>query len=274
MENQLTKNFTLSEFIDSDVAKEKQIENNPTDEAVKNIIHLTKNLLQPLRDRYGEPLKVSSGYRCQALNRAVGGVQTSQHQKGEASDIKCSNPKLLLTHLKNSRLTFDQAILYPTFLHLSLKRIGVNRKQIIIKLLLLTLLTATSCAKPIYLQGKTEYIEKITLRDTTIYITLPQQTQKTTTKDSSRLENQTSISTARIDTTGTLHHTLEQKAQTLSQKIEYKEKLIIQRDSIPYPQIIKEIREVTKIPKIFWWTLAISIASTLSIIYKAIKIFI
>lgn len=133
MENQLTKNFTLSELTSSKVATSKSIDNTPDDRAKENLANLAKNLLQPLRDRYGEPLTINSGYRSTVLNREVGGVTTSQHINGEAADVACSDPKLLLTHLRNSRLTFDQAILYPTFLHLSLKRVGVNRRQIIVK---------------------------------------------------------------------------------------------------------------------------------------------
>lgn len=268
MKNQLTANFSLSELTASKIAVQKKIDNTPNNEAKENLTHLAKNLLQPLRDRYGEPLTINSGYRSTELNRAVGGVNPSQHLKGEAADVGCSNPKLLLTHLKNSRLSFDQAILYPTFLHLSLKRVGVNRKQIIIKMLLVFMLLTTSCAKPIYLQGKTEYIEKTILKDTTVYIHLPAIKQTTTTKDSSRLENQTAISIAQIDSTGILHHTLEQKKQEIAHKIEYREKIIIKRDSVPYPQYIKEIKEVKTIPKVFWITFWIALAAVGTAIFK------
>ncbi|MEG1635129.1 MAG: D-Ala-D-Ala carboxypeptidase family metallohydrolase [Rikenellaceae bacterium] len=271
MDEKLTTNFDLSEFIESEVAKEKHIDNTPPSEVRCNLRHLAVNLLQPLRDRFHRQMPINSGYRCPELNKAVGGVQTSQHQKGEAADVGCSDPKLLLTVLKNSRLTFDQAIVYPTFLHLSLKRIGMNRKQIIIKLLLIAVMFSSSCAKPIYLQGKTEYVEKVVLRDTTVYIELEQQVQRAVTKDSSRLENKTSISLASVDSLGRLTHYLEQKQQKLQKKIVYIDRIITKTDSIPYPKVIKEIKSVTKIPKFFWVTFVIAIAAVGGGVYKIIK---
>lgn len=129
---QLSKHFTLEEFLQSDTARQRGIVNSATTEAVENLQRLVDNLLEPLRNVYGEPLYINSGYRCPELNRAVGGVPTSQHTKGEAADVRCDSPFDLLDVLKTARLEFDQAILYPTFLHLSY-RAGNNRNQIIIK---------------------------------------------------------------------------------------------------------------------------------------------
>lgn len=126
----LSKNFTLEEFIRSDTAKALGIDNTPPDLIVPKIQKFVTNLLQPLRDLYGKPMKINSGYRCDSLNKAVGGVPTSQHTKGEAADISC-NPLDLLYILRKSGLEFDQAIVYPTFLHLSYS--NNNRNQIIIK---------------------------------------------------------------------------------------------------------------------------------------------
>lgn len=127
----LSKNFTLREFTKSETATSKGLNNTPSAEVVENLTHLVCKLIQPLRDIIDTPLTINSGYRSKVLNRAVGGVPSSQHLKGEAADIRCYDPKKLLAALTDSGLEFDQAILYPTFLHLSLKRSGVNRNRVI-----------------------------------------------------------------------------------------------------------------------------------------------
>ncbi|WP_099465566.1 D-Ala-D-Ala carboxypeptidase family metallohydrolase [Parabacteroides provencensis] len=125
----LSENFELSEFTKSDTATRKRIANNPTPEAVKAIENLVINLLQPLRRIYGKRMVINSGYRCLELNKAVGGVLTSQHTKGEAADVACEHPAYLVECLRKSGLDFDQCIQYSTFVHLSLKLSGQNRKQ-------------------------------------------------------------------------------------------------------------------------------------------------
>ena len=116
---QISKNFALSEFIESDTADRLGIDNTPSEQAVENITLLCTKLLQPLRSLYGKPMHINSGYRCEELNKAVGGVESSYHRQGLAADVRCENPKALLSCLLSSGLMFDQAILYPTFLHLS-----------------------------------------------------------------------------------------------------------------------------------------------------------
>lgn len=81
------KYFELEEFIRSDVAKKKGIDNTPSFEVVDNINELVENILDPLRAAYGWPITVSSGYRCEKLNKAVGGVPSSVHMKGLAADL-------------------------------------------------------------------------------------------------------------------------------------------------------------------------------------------
>lgn len=81
------KYFTLEELIQSDTAKRKGINNTPNEIQKQNLILLIDNILDPLREAYGKPIKVNSGFRCEALNKAVGGVSTSDHLKGFASDI-------------------------------------------------------------------------------------------------------------------------------------------------------------------------------------------
>ena len=97
--NMITKNFSMEELVASNTARMKGIDNAPDKEVEARLVQLAQQVLQPLRNRYGKPIKISSGYRCQALNKAIGGVSTSQHLKGEAVDInngQIENKKLFL----------------------------------------------------------------------------------------------------------------------------------------------------------------------------------
>lgn len=127
----ITKDFSYREFERSEVADVKHICNVITSFEVRDsILALTENVLQPLRDAWGKPLKVNSGYRCKALNAAVGGAPTSQHVKGEAADIAAGDPVKLARLAVKLGLPFDQMILYPTFVHFSHKLNGEQRGQI------------------------------------------------------------------------------------------------------------------------------------------------
>lgn len=127
----ISKDFSYREFERSEVADAKHICNVITSFEVRDsILALTENVLQPLRDAWGKPLKVNSGYRCKALNAAVGGVPTSQHVKGEAADIAAGDPVKLARLAVKLGLPFDQMILYPTFVHFSHKLTGEQRGQI------------------------------------------------------------------------------------------------------------------------------------------------
>lgn len=127
----ISKDFSYREFERSEVADAKHICNVITSFEVRDSIQaLTENVLQPLRDAWGKPLKVNSGYRCKALNAAVGGVPTSQHVKGEAADIAAGDPVKLASLAVKLGLPFDQMILYPTFVHFSHKLNGEQRGQI------------------------------------------------------------------------------------------------------------------------------------------------
>ena len=90
MATKLSQNFSLEEMIASSTAKSKRIDNTPTPEVIKNLEKLCNEVLQPIRNKYGRAITITSGYRCQALNKAVGGVTTSQHLLGQAADIKCT----------------------------------------------------------------------------------------------------------------------------------------------------------------------------------------
>jgi len=108
----------------------------------ENIEALVTEVLDPAREGYGKPVCVNSGYRCSKHNAAVGGVVGSQHMRGEAADIAPAGLQVTAYGLKElERLKqiiiengkFDQLIIYPTFLHVSWKRNGVNRKQVLRK---------------------------------------------------------------------------------------------------------------------------------------------
>lgn len=97
----------------------------------ENIETLVTEVLDPARRAFGGPVLVNSGYRCPMHNAEVGGVANSQHQRGEAADVRCADNKRLGKIIEQG--IFDQLVYYPTFLHVSYKRQGVNRKQIINK---------------------------------------------------------------------------------------------------------------------------------------------
>lgn len=83
----LTKNFTLEEMIQSATATKLGINNRPDPRAEHNMLMLCRNILQPLRDAWGQPIIVSSGYRNYTLNKHVGGAANSDHLYGCAADI-------------------------------------------------------------------------------------------------------------------------------------------------------------------------------------------
>ena len=81
------KYFTIAELIKSDTANQKGIDNTPSKEIEQKLLSLIVNCLDPIREIYGKPIIVTSGYRCPKLNQAVGGAEKSQHTKGEAADL-------------------------------------------------------------------------------------------------------------------------------------------------------------------------------------------
>lgn len=85
------KYFTFTEFERSETATKYAIDNTIPEAAKKNIAALVDTVLDPLREAYGKPIIVNSGFRCAALNKAVRGVATSQHLTGNAADITTGN---------------------------------------------------------------------------------------------------------------------------------------------------------------------------------------
>lgn len=102
-----TKYFKVDEFLRSETADKLGINNTPTDETIIDNINYSLTRLNEIRESYGKPIIISSGYRCQALNEAVGGVKDSKHQEGLAVDLKWDT-KLL--EFITDNMQFDKLI--------------------------------------------------------------------------------------------------------------------------------------------------------------------
>lgn len=131
----ISKDFSYKEFEASPTADRKGICNVITSFAVRDAVkELVETVLQPLRNTVGHPLRISSGYRCPELNREVNGVPNSQHIKGEAADIAAADPYLLAKVVRSAPDIWnevDQMILYPTFVHISHRKGGPQRRQLL-----------------------------------------------------------------------------------------------------------------------------------------------
>lgn len=108
------KYFTIEELCKSSVAKKNKIDNTPSEEIIENLTEFTDEFLDKLREAWGSPIKVSSGFRCEELNKKVGGSKTSAHLKGFAADLKPVNGDidgLVACAIELSKtLNFDQII--------------------------------------------------------------------------------------------------------------------------------------------------------------------
>jgi zinc D-Ala-D-Ala carboxypeptidase len=109
----LSKNFTLEELIESQTGRRHVVTEQflPSEAVKENLKKLCENLLQPLRDKLGQPIKVNSGFRCKRVNKLVGGVSSSQHIEGKAVDIEgvlCTNRELF--NLIKDNFKFDQLL--------------------------------------------------------------------------------------------------------------------------------------------------------------------
>ena len=137
---QLSKNLALSEVTRSETAKRRGISNMPTPEHIENFKKLAENVFQPIRDHFGVPIRISSGYRSKELNAAIGGSSSSQHCKGEAIDIDMDGTtvtnKQIFDFVK-ANINFDQMIwefgtdANPDWVHVSYNSDGPQRKQIL-----------------------------------------------------------------------------------------------------------------------------------------------
>jgi len=126
----------LREFVNSTTAARKGISNKPTEVHLANLSFLINNVIQPLRDKIG-PIRVTSGYRSPALNRAIGGSSRSQHSKGMAADIQFvrdneMDNKVIFDTILEMELDFDQMIneFDYSWIHISYNK-KKNRKQVL-----------------------------------------------------------------------------------------------------------------------------------------------
>jgi hypothetical protein len=138
---QLSKNLALAEVTRSETAKRNGISNMPTPEHIENFKKLAENVFQPIREHFGVPIHISSGYRSAALNKAVGGSASSQHCTGEAIDIDMDGTSITNAQIFNfikDNLNFDQLIAEfpvnsnPAWVHVSYESTGKQRKQILV----------------------------------------------------------------------------------------------------------------------------------------------
>jgi hypothetical protein len=107
----LSANFTLREYIKSQTASRRGIDNSPTEVHLDNALALFENVVQPVREHFG-PTIVTSGYRSEMLNAAIGGSPRSQHSKGEAVDIEVMGVSTAeVSQWIADNLVFDQLIL-------------------------------------------------------------------------------------------------------------------------------------------------------------------
>jgi zinc D-Ala-D-Ala carboxypeptidase len=108
----LSEHFSLEEMIRSQTAVRKGIKNMPNDEQVACLRQVCVHILEPVRAHYGKPISVTSGFRCERLNKAIGGSGTSQHCMGQAVDFHVVGvPDVEVAKWIGANLKFDQLIL-------------------------------------------------------------------------------------------------------------------------------------------------------------------
>lgn len=133
------KYFTIAEMVKSETADRRCIDNRLPKALIGNVNGLIDNVLDPLREAYGKPVTVTSGYRCEVLNKAVGGSKTSEHMKGMAADIvgtpntKEEN-KRLFNLIQELDLPFTQLIDEKNFSWVHVSYDSCNVKKQVLKL--------------------------------------------------------------------------------------------------------------------------------------------
>lgn len=145
MNTPVTMHFTIEELCASDTAKAKGISNKPNMQQMINLVYLAAYVLEPLRVAMGESIKISSGFRSEALNKAVGGVFNSQHKKGQAADLCIDGDiekgkrwfEYIRQHLPFDQLIWEHDKKGTYWVHVSyvFPDFGKNRRQVIDNLL-------------------------------------------------------------------------------------------------------------------------------------------
>ena len=132
----LSEHLSLSEVIRSESAKRNGISNMPTAEHIENFKILAAKVFEPIREHFGVPIRISSGYRSAELNKCVNGSATSQHSSGEAIDIDQDyttiTNKQVFNYIKDN-LVFDQLIneFDYSWVHVSYKANGKQRGEVL-----------------------------------------------------------------------------------------------------------------------------------------------
>ena len=88
------KYFTIEELCQSETAERLKIDNTPSEEITSNLTYFVNRILDPLREAWGSAILVNSGFRCELLNKAIGGSKTSAHKTGWAVDLYPKNGKM------------------------------------------------------------------------------------------------------------------------------------------------------------------------------------
>ncbi len=131
------KYFTIAELCASSTATAKDIDNTPTPGITQNLERLVANVLDPLREAWGKPIVVTSGYRCPELNKAVGGAKNSHHMQGMAADISTGNKvdnRRLFQKILDLGLPFTQLIDEKGFSWIHVSYDTSNLKRQVLKL--------------------------------------------------------------------------------------------------------------------------------------------
>ena len=132
----LSEHLALSEVTRSESAKRNGISNMPTPEHIENFKILATKVFEPIREHFGVPIRISSGYRSAELNKCVNGSATSQHSSGEAIDIDQDyttiTNKQVFEYIRDN-LTFDQLIneFDYSWVHVSYKANGKQRGEVL-----------------------------------------------------------------------------------------------------------------------------------------------
>ena len=126
---QLSPHFRLSELLDSGTARKHKLSNDPSPEVLANLKLLCEQALEPIRAKVG-PLKINSGYRSDAVNKAVGGSTTSAHSFGLAADLHPpAGCKKLMTQIIASGVKLDQVIYERTWVHVGLLHPSTKKQR-------------------------------------------------------------------------------------------------------------------------------------------------
>lgn len=137
---QLTEHFSLEEMVRSGTATALQIDNSPNQQIISRLKTLCQEVLEPLRQHFGVPVAISSGYRCPQLNKAVGGTKSSQHLTGEAADIRLPDEETgrrwfvwMMDNLHFDQLIWEKSSPSSThhWIHVSYRHDGHQRQHVI-----------------------------------------------------------------------------------------------------------------------------------------------